>query len=367
MTRLALRHGAVNLGQGFPDFPGPDFPKEAAISAIRANRDHYAPTGGIPELTAAIAEYLEARRFPVDPRQEVTVTCGCQEALAATFLGLLDPGDEVIVFQPFFDTYPPCIVMPGGVPRYVTLHPPLFEFDAEELRAAFGPRTKAILINTPHNPSGKVFSRAELELIASLCQEWDVLAVADEVYENLLYEGEHIRIATLDGMRERSITLSSLAKTFSLTGWKIGWAVAPPALTDGIRRAHRSLTFSTATPLQCGAVAALLAPDDYYSELRAGYLRRRNLLQEGLERQGFEVFKPSGAYFILADHTSFGFADDRIFCEYLTREIGVAAIPPSYFYQDPRLGKSLVRFAFCKSEEVLLEALQRLEKLRPSS
>lgn len=365
MTLLSRRHQAVNLGQGFPDFAGPDFVKEAAIAAIRAGHDQYAPTGGIPALGEAIAAYLGAQGLELDPASEITVTCGCQEALAATFLGLLDPGDEVIVFQPFFDTYPPCIVIPGGIPRYVTLRPPGFGFDEEELRRAFGPRTRAILVNTPHNPTGKVFQRQELELIASLCREHDAVAVMDEVYERLVYgSAEHLRMATLPGMRERTVTLSSLAKTFSLTGWKIGWAVAPPPLTAGIRRAHRSLTFSTATPLQHGAAAALGAPPSYFAELRAGYARRRELLVGGLAEIGFEVFPPDGSYFVLADHRHFGFADDRAFCRYLVEEVGVAAIPPSYFYAEPSLGRDLVRFAFCKSEEVLEQALTRLSRLR---
>lgn len=366
MSQLAKEHDAINLGQGFPDFPGPDFVKEAAVEAIRAGHDQYARTFGVPLLTAAIAESVATRTgLDIDPDREVTVLSGCQEALAASFLGLVDPGDEVIVFEPYFDTYRPGVAMAGGIPRFVTLEPPDFALDEDRLRTAFGPRTRAVLVNTPHNPTGKVFSRAELQTIASLCLEHDALAIMDEVYEHLVFDGEHISMATLDGMRDRTVTLSSLGKTFSLTGWKVGWAIAPPPLTVAIRRAHQALTFSTATPLQYGAAAALRAPESYYTDFLAHYRHRRDLLVAGLEDIGFLVFPPAGTYFVLADHTAFGLGDDKEFCDHLTRELGVAAIPPSYFYSDPARGRDLVRFAFCKSEAVLQRALDRLRTLVP--
>jgi aspartate/methionine/tyrosine aminotransferase len=258
ITALAVKHSAINLGQGFPNFDGPDFVKEAAIAAMQAGHNQYAPMYGIPELRAAIADWFcDGTELSVDPDAEITVTSGCTEAIPATLLGLINPGEEVIVFEPYYDSYCASLSLCGGVPRFVTLRPPDFALDPDELRAAFGPKTRAIIVNTPHNPTGKVYDRAELELIASLCQEHDVLAITDEVYERLVFEGEHIRLASLPGMYERTVSLSSLGKTFSLTGWKVGWAVAPPPLTKGVRSAHQYLTFATATPMQHGAVAAL--------------------------------------------------------------------------------------------------------------
>ena len=365
MSLLAAKHGAVNLGQGFPDFDGPDFVKHAAIDAINAGRGQYARMFGIPELNRAIAAHWQ-KRFDqaIDPDREVTVTSGCTEAIAATLIGLINPGDEVIVFEPFYDSYPACIAMAGATMRAVTLSPPRFVFDETQLRRAFTDRTRAILINTPHNPTGKVFSRRELELIASLCIEHDCIAITDEVYEHLVFEGEHIPLATLPGMAERTVTLSSLGKTFSLTGWKVGWAITTPDLTSGVRAAHQFLTFATATPLQHGAVAALRAPDSYYREFIDGYRRKRDLLVHGLSRVGFTVFPPAGTYFIMADHSGFGFADDVAFCRHLVEQVKVAAIPPSSFYTDPAKGRSLVRFAFCKTGETLREGIRRLEALR---
>jgi aspartate/methionine/tyrosine aminotransferase len=267
----------------------------------------------------------------VDADAEVTVTSGCTEAIPAAILGLVDPGDEVVVFEPYYDSYPACLSMAGAVPRFVTLRPPDYAFDPDELRAAFSPRTRAVIINTPHNPTGKVYTREELELIAGLCREHDAIAITDEVYERLVFEGEHVRMASIHGMRERTVSLSSLGKTFSLTGWKIGWAVAPPPLTAGVRAAHQFLTYATATPFQHGAVEP-----------------------------------PAGTYFVLADHTPFGFPDDVRFCKHLIEEVGVAAIPPSAFYHDPADGASLVRFAFCKDLATLDEAVRRMrERLRP--
>jgi aspartate/methionine/tyrosine aminotransferase len=366
MSRMAHEHGALNLGQGFPDFPGPDFVKEAAVEAIRAGYDQYSPTSGLPDLTRAIAEHYRDRvGLDVDPDTEVTVHCGCTEALAASLVGLVNPGDEVIVFEPYFDTYRPGVALAGGIARFVTLEPPRFAIDPDRLRRAFGPRTRAILVNTPHNPTGKVFSRRELELIAALCREHDAIAIMDEVYENLVFEGEHVSMAALEGMRGRTVTLSSLGKTFSLTGWKVGWSIARPPLTTAIRRAHQTLTFAAATPLQYAAAKALRAPRSYYDDFLAQYRERRGLLVEALEEIGFIVFPPAGTYFVLADHTPFALGDDEEFCVHLTREIGVAAIPPSYFYSDPAKGRDLVRFAFCKTQGVLRQAIDRLRTLQP--
>jgi aspartate/methionine/tyrosine aminotransferase len=368
ISLLAAKHGAINLGQGFPNFDGPDFVKEAAKAAIDAGHGQYARMFGVPDLNRAIADrvQLDTDR-QVDPDQEITVTSGCTEAIAATLLGLLNPGDEVILFEPYYDSYPACLAMAGAVPRFVTLRPPSFAVPPQALQQAFTSKTRAILINTPHNPSGKVFSRAELEMIASLCREHDAIAVTDEVYERIVFSGEHVRMATLPGMWERTVTLSSLGKSFSLTGWKIGWAIAPPALTQGVRAAHQFLTFATATPLQHGAIAALRAPPTYYEELLRGYRRKRDLLVDGLSRIGFRVYPPAGTYFVFADHTPFGFDSDVAFCRHLIEEIGVAAIPPSVFYSDPADGRSLVRFAFCKTEETLRGALERMARLRAPS
>lgn len=363
MSRLAAQHQAVNLGQGFPNFDGPDFVKQAAIGAINAGHSQYARMFGIPDLNRAIAERFAASSgLPVDAETEVTVTSGCTEAIAVSLLGTLNPGDEVILFEPYYDSYRACVAMSGAAPRFVTLRPPDFAVPADELRRAFTDRTRAILINTPHNPTGKVFSRDELELIASLCRAHDCLAITDEVYERLVFSGEHISMAKLDGMRERTITLSSLGKTFSLTGWKIGWAIAPPPLTAAVRAAHQFITFATATPLQHGAVAALRAPESYYRQFLAEYRRKRDLLVDGLATLGFTVFAPHGTYFVLVDHTAFGHPTDVAFCRHLIERVGVAAIPASAFFHNPVDGKTLVRFAFCKTEDTLHEALDRMAK-----
>lgn len=364
MSRLALERGAVNLGQGFPDFDGPEFVKEAARRAIRDGHGQYAPMSGVPALTGAIADrFREATGIDVDPDRNVTVTSGCTEALAATFLGLVEPGDEVVLIEPYYDSYPACVALAGARPRFVRLRPPDFRLDPEELAAAAGPRTAAVVVNTPHNPTGRVFDDAELEAIAGVCREFDAVAVADEVYEHLVFEGRHRSIAGLADMWERTITLSSIGKTFSLTGWKVGWAVGPEDLTAGVRSAHQFLTFATATPLQFGAAAALRAPAGYFADFVAGYRTRRDLLLDGLTEAGFTVFPPQGTYFALADHTGFGFADDVAFTRHLVDTVGVAAIPPSAFYDDPAGGASLVRFAFCKEVATIEEAIVRLRRL----
>jgi len=368
MTALATRHKAINLSQGFPDFDGPDLARNAAIEAIRAGHSQYAPLAGVPPLRQAIAgAWARSGRGEIDPDAHVTVTAGCSEALAATMLGLLNPGDEVIVFEPFFDFHQVCAVMAGATPRFVTLRPPAgnesaFTFDEAELRRAFTSRTRAIIVNTPHNPTGKVFTRAELELIASLCRQHDVIAITDEVYEELIYDPAlpHISLATLPGMWERTITLSSLGKTFSLTGWKVGWSIAPPPLTAAVRAAHQFMVFSGATPLQHGAAAIINQPGGYSASLRSQFIANRDLLSACLVAAGLIVFPSPATYFLMADHTPLGPGDDRAFCEHLAQHVGVAAIPPSVFYGTPGGGRNLVRFAFCKKPETIREAAARI-------
>jgi aspartate/methionine/tyrosine aminotransferase len=365
ITRRAVATGAINLGQGFPNFDGPDFVKEAAIEAIKSGHGQYAPSAGIPELGKMIAtKFAEFTGIGVTPAENVTVTSGCTEALAASFLGLLDPGDGVILIEPTYDAYPVGVALAEGVPSFVTLRPPLFELTAADLEAAVKPTTRAIVINTPHNPCGRVYRRAELEAVAALCRRHDLIAITDEVYEHMVYVGEHRSLAALPGMWERTVTLSSLGKTFSLTGWKIGWAVAPEHLTAGVRAAHQFLTFATATPLQHAAARALAAPPDYYRQLTESYRSKRDLLAEGLARVGFEVFVPEGTYFMLADHRGFGGEDDVAFVGRLIEDVGVAAIPPSAFYHEGADGADLVRFAFCKDEGTLRQAVERLSRLR---
>jgi N-succinyldiaminopimelate aminotransferase len=364
MNRLAEETRSVNLGQGFPDFPAPDFLRNAALEVVRAGNEQYSRIAGEPTLREAVARYIESRGGPyADFEHEVTITCGCQEALAATLLALVDPGEEVIVFEPFFETYRLAVAMAGGVPRYVTLRPPDFAINEDELRRAFGPRTRAIIVNTPHNPTGRCFSRAELSMIARLCHEYDVVAITDEVYEELVFEGEHVRMASLEGMQPRTVTLSSLGKTFSVTGWKIGWAVAPRGITDAIRRVHQALAFSIAKPLQLAAVVALAAPRAYFDELGAAYRRRRDLLMAGLHKAGFTVFAPAGSYFLMADISSFGRGDDQDFCRFLATQVGVVGIPSSFLYENRAEGSRMVRFAFCKTEELITEAIDRLAAL----
>ncbi len=364
ITNLAQQHDAINLGQGFPNWDGPDFIKQAAARSLEGGRDQYPASPGIRELREAIARrYGPLLGRDLDPDTEITVTTGCTEALAATFLGLIDPGDEVVLIEPFYDAYPVDAALAGAVTRAVTLRPPDFRLDPEMLAAAVTDQTKAILVNTPHNPTGRVFDADELATIARLCRQHDVIAICDEVYEWMTYDTELPRLARLPGMGERTITLSSLGKTYSLTGWKVGWAIAPPGLTGGIRAAHQFLTFTTPTPVQYGAVAALEAPAHYYTELRSSYQERRDLLVDGLERVGLRPFRPDGTYFVMADHTAFGFEDDRSFCRHLIEKCGVAAIPPSVFYSDPVDGASLVRFSFSRDAATLQEAVERLSRL----
>jgi N-succinyldiaminopimelate aminotransferase len=357
MTRLANQHHAINLAQGFPDFDGPDFVKDAAIEAIRAGHGQYARMTGIPALNAAIAAaYARDRGLVFDPDTEIVVTSGCTEAIFAALAGVCEPGDEVVLFEPYYDSYRAAVAMVGAVPRFVKIHGD-GSFDEGELRRAVTSRTRAVLLNTPHNPTGKVFTRAEL--IAVAAASGDAILIADEVYEHLVYDGEHVPMATL--APERTITLSSLGKTFSLTGWKVGWAAAPAPLAAAVRAAHQFVTFATATPLQHGAVAALSAPPSFYDGLRAEYRARRDLLAGALARIGFDVRVPAGTYFVCAGFGRFGFDDDVAFCRHLVEQVGVAAIPPSVFYERP--DRDYVRFAFCKKDETLNAAIARLEKL----
>jgi len=364
MTRLAIEHGAVNLAQGFPDFDGPEFAKDAAIAAIRAGYGQYARSTGIPAIHAALsAKYRRDYGLDYAEGEEWTVTSGATEAIFDALAGTCGPGDEVVLFEPYYDSYKASVRMSGARARIVTLHAPDWRFDPDALRDAFGPRTRAILVNTPHNPTGKVFTREELGQIASLCLERDVLCITDEVYEHLVYEGEHVPMATLPGMRERTVTISSFGKTFSLTGWKIGWAGAPAPLTAAVRAAHQFVTFATATPLQHGAAVALTEGESYYRLLRDDYQRKRDYLVRSLARIGFAVRPPAGAYFVCADFRPLGFVDDVAFCRMLVEKHGVAAIPPSVFYDHKKHGKSYARFAFCKKDETLETAVARLERL----
>lgn len=367
ISRLAVEHGAVNLGQGFPDFPAPAFVKEAARAAISADHNQYAPAPGLLRLRQAIASHWQTRHgVTLDPETEITVTQGATEALFAAVLGTLDPGDEAIVFEPFYDAYVPDVQMAGGVPRFVRLHPPAWRFDPQELEAAFSTRTKIVFVNTPHNPTGKVFSTEELDLIAKLAIRYDTLVVADEVYSELTFDGvPHVPIATRPGMRERTITVESIGKTFSVTGWKIGWALAPPRLTQAIRATHQFITFCNPTPLQEAAATALEQAEvlGYYQELRHAYGARRETLRAVLEAAGLPPLPIAGAYFLLADLARQPFADDVSFCRHLIEKVGVAAIPPSFFYADPRSAPRLARFCFAKSDEALSRAAARLKRL----
>ncbi|MEO6323546.1 MAG: methionine aminotransferase [Thermoanaerobaculia bacterium] len=364
MTRLALQHGAINLAQGFPDFDGPDFAKDAAVEAIRAGHGQYARMSGVPVLNRELAlKYQRHYGLTFDPDREITVTSGATEAIFATIQGVVEPGDEVVLFEPFYDSYRASVILAGAVPRFVTLHRPGWRFDEAALEAAFTDRTRAILLNTPHNPTGKVYSDEELALIARFCIERDVLCISDEVYEHLVFDGKHRPIAALPGMRERTITISSFGKTYSLTGWKIGWAAAAEPLSQAVRAAHQFITFATATPLQHAAAAALTADAGYLERLESSYRQKRDFLVNALASLGFEVSAPAGTYFATAGFARFGFDDDVAFCRHLVETIGVAAIPPSVFYEHAELGRSYVRFAFCKQQETLVAAVARLQKL----
>jgi aspartate/methionine/tyrosine aminotransferase len=368
MSRLAREHGAVNLGQGFPDFEGPDFVKEAAKAAIDDGFNQYAISHGAPRLRAAIAEtWARDHGRELDLDAEITVTSGATETIFDAIQAFLSPGDELIAFEPFYDSYPPSATLAGGSLRPVTLYPPDWTFDPDELAAAFTPRTRVFLLNTPHNPTGKVFSRAELEIIAALCQEHDVIAITDEVYERIIFDAAvHVPIATLPGMWERTLTINSTGKTFSMTGWKIGFAIGPAPLNAALRAVHQFVTFATATPFQEAMATALeTAPArGYYAQLRAEYTARRERLRRAIEAGGLRTLPVSGSYFLMADIAGLGFPDDVAFCRWLTSEIGVAAIPPSAFYADSSRAPLLARFCFAKRDETIDAAAERLARLK---
>jgi len=371
MTRQAMLHGAVNLAQGFPDFPAPAEIKQAAQQAIAGDVNQYAITWGSKNLRHAIARQMGVwQGISVDPEKEVTVCCGSTEAMIATLLAVSNPGDEVIIFEPFYENYGPDAVLSGARPRFVKLRPPEqaageWTLDETELRAAFHRNTKAIIVNTPNNPTGKVFTQEELNLIRDLCVEFDVLAITDEIYEHILYDGtRHVSLASLDGMRERTVTINGMSKTYSVTGWRVGWAVAPEKITSAIRKVHDFLTVGAPAPLQEAGAMALSLPAEYYAKLAEGYRGRRDHLVPALERAGFQCFLPRGAYYVMTDIAAFGFPDDLEFTKYLVREVGVAAVPGSSFYHHPRDGARQVRFAFCKKPETLDAAAERLSNLR---
>ncbi|MCS7251204.1 MAG: aminotransferase class I/II-fold pyridoxal phosphate-dependent enzyme [Anaerolineae bacterium] len=366
MTRWAQHYGAINLAQGFPDFPAPDALKEAAAQAILKDYNQYAITWGSPRLRVAIAEkYRQFYGMELDPERHITVCCGATECMIATLLALLNPGDEVIIFEPFYENYGPDTWISGAKPVYVPLRPPSWTFDPDELCRAFSNRTRAIILNTPHNPTGHVFSEEELRWIAELCQRYDAYAVTDEIYEHIVYDGHrHIPIATLPGMWERTITISGMSKSYAVTGWRVAWCIAPEDLTEAIRKVHDFLTVGAPAPLQEASVVALQFPMAYYEQLGADYDQRRRLLVEALEELGFEVWWPQGAYYVMADFRAFGTEDDTTFAMRLVREIGVAVVPGSSFYARPDHGRAQVRFAFCKREETLREAVARLWRLR---
>ena len=374
MTRQAMLHNAINLAQGFPDFPAPAQIKQAAREAIDADVNQYAITWGAKSLRNAIARQMHAwQGVPVDPETQVTVCCGSTEAMISTLMAVCNHGDEVVIFEPYYENDGPDSILSGARPRFVKLHPPSepggeWSFDERELRAAFHKHTKAVIVNTPNNPTGKVFTRSELNLIRDLCVEFDVLALTDEIYEHILYDGtKHISMASLDGMQDRTVTINGMSKTYSVTGWRVGWTIAPPKITNAIRKVHDFLTVGAPAPLQEAGAAALSLPADYYVRLAEGYRERRDRLIPALEAAGFRCFKPRGAYYVMTDIRAFGFADDVAFMKYLLGEVGVAAVPGSSFYRDPKDGAQQVRFAFCKREETLDEAVRRLGKLSPRS
>jgi aspartate/methionine/tyrosine aminotransferase len=368
MTRLILFHhgkDGINLAQGFPDFPAPSVVKDAACAAIQNDDNQYAITWGSRAMREAVA--AKTRHFygvDVDPEREVTVCCGATETMLATLLAVVNPGDEVVILAPYYENYWPDTVLAGATPRFVSLRQPGWQLDPDELRAAFGPRTKAIVLNTPNNPSGRVLARAELQLIAELCQEHDCLAITDEIYEHLVYQGEHVYLLGLPGMRDRTVAISGLSKSYSVTGWRVGYAIAAPRLTDSIRKVHDFITVGAPAPLQAAGALALGLPDSYYIEFLERYRERREFLIHHLKRLGFGCEAPEGAYYVMCDFDRFGFDNDVEFARYLVQDVGVAVVPGSSFYADPILGRRKVRFSFCKKLETLQRAVDRLETLR---
>ncbi|MGZ8848410.1 MAG: pyridoxal phosphate-dependent aminotransferase, partial [Pyrinomonadaceae bacterium] len=369
MTREAMKYGAVNLSQGFPDFPAPEDIKRVAMQAIADDVNQYAITWGAKDFRDAIAKktkwYLG---LDIDPETEITVTCGSTEGMIAAMMATVDPGEEVIVFEPFYENYAPDAILSDARPRHVPLRAPDWSFDQEELRAAFNPNTKAIIICNPNNPTGKVFTRAEMEFIAELCREFDALCFTDEIYEHILYpragaEIAHISMAQIDGMRDRTVIVNSMSKTYSVTGWRVGYCIAPPEVTSAIRKVHDFLTVGAAAPLQAAGAYALSLPQSYYDQLQKDYEARRDLILPELEKAGFKTFRPDGAYYIMTDISAFGFKNDIDVTRHLIREVGVACVPGSSFYSDPQLGAQQVRFCFCKKDETLHEAARRLQAL----
>ena len=370
MTREAMKYGAVNLSQGFPDFPAPEDIKRVAMQAIADDVNQYAITWGASDFREAIAKktnwYLG---LDIDPEREITVTCGSTEGMIAAMMATVDPGDEVIVFEPYYENYAPDAILSDAKPRYVPLRAPDWTFDRDELRAAFNQKTKAIIICNPNNPTGKVFTRAEMEFIAGLCQEFDALCFTDEIYEHILYPREgaeiaHISMAQIEGMRERTVIVNSMSKTYSVTGWRVGYCIASPEITSAIRKVHDFLTVGAAAPLQAAGAYALSLPPSYYDHLQADYRARRDLILPELEKAGFKTFRPDGAYYVMTDISGFGFKDDIEFTRHLIREVGVACVPGSSFYSVPERGAQQVRFCFCKKDETLQLAAERLEKLQ---
>jgi aspartate/methionine/tyrosine aminotransferase len=375
MTRLALRHNAVNLSQGFPDFAAPAEIKEAARQAISDDINQYAITWGAKPLRDAIVQkFQRTQGLSYDPEREITICCGSTEAMMSSMMAIINPGDEIVVFEPFYENYGPDAILSGASPRFVRLTPPDWTFDEKELAAAFGPHTKAIILNTPNNPTGKVFTRGELEFIRDLCVRWNAFCITDEIYEHILYDGtEHITMARIDGMRDRTIVINGMSKTYSVTGWRVGWALAPPETTQSIRKVHDFLTVGAAAPLQQAGALALNMPQSYYDNLAATYTKKRVRLLAILEDAGFTVYKPRGAYYIMTDTSRLelpvkfrnaGESADVSFAKYLVQDIGVACVPGSSFYNDSKDGASQVRFTFCKKEETLAAAEARFARMR---
>ncbi|HET6679732.1 MAG TPA: aminotransferase class I/II-fold pyridoxal phosphate-dependent enzyme [Gemmatimonadaceae bacterium] len=365
MTRVAQQHGAINLAQGFPDFPMPQAMKDAACAAIQGDVNQYAITWGAPALRLAIAEkYRRWYGMPVDPEREITVTCGATEAMASVFLAMVNPGDEVIIFEPWYENYGPDATLAGAVPVYVPLEGPDWTFDPERLASAFTPRTKAIVVNTPHNPTGRVFTREEIGRIAELCRQHDVWAFTDEIYEHIRYAGGHHPLAAEPGMRERTVTISGLSKTFSCTGWRLGYAIAPPEQTNAIRKVHDFLTVGAPAPLQAAAAIGMAFEAEYYNSMARDYRARRDLLVPVLREAGFGFTVPEGAYYILADYSALSGDDDVTFARWLASEVGVAGVPGSSFYHDHSAERRLIRFAFCKRATTLEQAAERLAAVR---
>jgi aminotransferase len=364
MTRVANQHGAINLAQGFPDFPMPEPMKDAACAAIHGDINQYAITWGTPALRLAIAEkYRKWYGMDVDSDRDITVTCGATEAMAAVFLALINPGDEVIIFEPFYENYGPDAILAGAKPVFVPLEGMEWKLDPEKLRAAFSDKTRAIVVNTPHNPTGRVFTRDEISLIAELCQKHDVIAITDEIYEHIIYAGSHHALATWPGMKERTVTISGLSKTFSCTGWRLGYAIAPAELSSPIRKVHDFLTVGAPAPLQAAGAIGMAFGTEYYNQIAREYRARRDLMVDALKEAGFKFSAPEGAYYILADFTEISDLRGLEFAHWLAKEVGVATVPGTSFYSNPKLGETVTRFAFCKKPETLEKAAERLAAL----